>query len=202
MAPVRHRWSINDVIGGIRNTVMPSDCSPAGSPLYVLNIVHNRIRVLRYPPYLEAVSPIRNLRTRHVFKNKKRAKTVQLLQTGEQKQVGEIGMRLKTTFKTAHHVDTKSSCLLIEHERIACLLCPIQFISTRHFNIKLHFNKVHIKNYGMHKLSGDDRRNVFENRKQSAEDRVSGQYEDSQRRHAGCLESSFSVLITAKTTFQ
>ncbi|KAJ4444214.1 hypothetical protein ANN_06005 [Periplaneta americana] len=29
MAPVRHRWSINDVIGGIRNTVMPSDCSPA-----------------------------------------------------------------------------------------------------------------------------------------------------------------------------
>ncbi|KAJ4431679.1 hypothetical protein ANN_20280 [Periplaneta americana] len=29
MAPVRHRWSINDVIGGIRNTVMPSGCSPA-----------------------------------------------------------------------------------------------------------------------------------------------------------------------------
>ncbi|KAJ4428852.1 hypothetical protein ANN_25845 [Periplaneta americana] len=29
MAPVRHRWSINDFIGGIRNTVMPSDCSPA-----------------------------------------------------------------------------------------------------------------------------------------------------------------------------
>ncbi|KAJ4433477.1 hypothetical protein ANN_15780 [Periplaneta americana] len=28
MAPVRHRWSINDVIGGIRNTVMLSDCSP------------------------------------------------------------------------------------------------------------------------------------------------------------------------------
>ncbi|KAJ4433248.1 hypothetical protein ANN_15507 [Periplaneta americana] len=28
MAPVRHRWSINDVIGGIRNTVVPSDCSP------------------------------------------------------------------------------------------------------------------------------------------------------------------------------
>ncbi|XP_069699556.1 uncharacterized protein [Periplaneta americana] len=28
MAPVRHRWSINDVIGGIRNTVMPSVCSP------------------------------------------------------------------------------------------------------------------------------------------------------------------------------
>ncbi|KAJ4448436.1 hypothetical protein ANN_10452 [Periplaneta americana] len=28
MAPVRHRWSINDVIGGIRYTVMPSDCSP------------------------------------------------------------------------------------------------------------------------------------------------------------------------------
>ncbi|KAJ4441788.1 hypothetical protein ANN_11646 [Periplaneta americana] len=28
IAPVRHRWSINDVIGGIRNTVMPSDCSP------------------------------------------------------------------------------------------------------------------------------------------------------------------------------
>ncbi|KAJ4434019.1 hypothetical protein ANN_16338 [Periplaneta americana] len=27
MAPVRHRWSINDVIGGIRNTVMSSDCS-------------------------------------------------------------------------------------------------------------------------------------------------------------------------------
>ncbi|KAJ4450351.1 hypothetical protein ANN_01772 [Periplaneta americana] len=33
MAPVQHRWSINDVIGGIRNTVMPSDCSP--------NIVRN-----------------------------------------------------------------------------------------------------------------------------------------------------------------
>ncbi|KAJ4427688.1 hypothetical protein ANN_25337 [Periplaneta americana] len=28
MAPVRHRWSINDVNGGIRNTVMPSNCSP------------------------------------------------------------------------------------------------------------------------------------------------------------------------------
>ncbi|KAJ4428387.1 hypothetical protein ANN_24407 [Periplaneta americana] len=28
MTPVRHRWSINDVIGGIRNTVMSSDCSP------------------------------------------------------------------------------------------------------------------------------------------------------------------------------
>ncbi|KAJ4432937.1 hypothetical protein ANN_15194 [Periplaneta americana] len=27
MAPVRHRWSISDVIGEIRNTVMPSDCS-------------------------------------------------------------------------------------------------------------------------------------------------------------------------------
>ncbi|KAJ4448321.1 hypothetical protein ANN_10336 [Periplaneta americana] len=29
MALVRHRWSINDVIGGIRNTVMPSDCLPS-----------------------------------------------------------------------------------------------------------------------------------------------------------------------------
>ncbi|KAJ4452191.1 hypothetical protein ANN_03709 [Periplaneta americana] len=38
-------------------------------------------------------------------------------------------------------------------ERIAYLLCPIQFISTRHFNIKPHFNKAHIKTYGMHKLS-------------------------------------------------
>ncbi|KAJ4441163.1 hypothetical protein ANN_11014 [Periplaneta americana] len=28
MAPVRRRWSINDVIDGIRNTVMPSNCSP------------------------------------------------------------------------------------------------------------------------------------------------------------------------------
>ncbi|KAJ4443567.1 hypothetical protein ANN_05240 [Periplaneta americana] len=27
MAPVRHRWSISDVIVGIRNTVIPSDCS-------------------------------------------------------------------------------------------------------------------------------------------------------------------------------
>ncbi|KAJ4448598.1 hypothetical protein ANN_10617 [Periplaneta americana] len=27
MAPVRHRWSISDSIGEIRNTVMPSDCS-------------------------------------------------------------------------------------------------------------------------------------------------------------------------------
>ncbi|KAJ4446934.1 hypothetical protein ANN_13636 [Periplaneta americana] len=27
MAPVRHRWSISDVIVEIRNTVMPSDCS-------------------------------------------------------------------------------------------------------------------------------------------------------------------------------
>ncbi|KAJ4435899.1 hypothetical protein ANN_18519 [Periplaneta americana] len=40
MAPVRHRWSINDVIGGIRNTVMPSDCSPSdltilGSPVFL-----------------------------------------------------------------------------------------------------------------------------------------------------------------------
>ncbi|KAJ4444521.1 hypothetical protein ANN_06315 [Periplaneta americana] len=34
-------------------------------------------------------------------------------------------------------------------ERIACLLCHIQFISTRHFNIKRHFNKDHIKNYGI-----------------------------------------------------
>ncbi|KAJ4427521.1 hypothetical protein ANN_25169 [Periplaneta americana] len=33
MAPVRHRWSINDVIGGIRNTVMPSDCSPPRNDL-------------------------------------------------------------------------------------------------------------------------------------------------------------------------
>ncbi|KAJ4450339.1 hypothetical protein ANN_01759 [Periplaneta americana] len=32
MAPVRHRWSINDVIGGIQNTVMPSDCSPVEAP--------------------------------------------------------------------------------------------------------------------------------------------------------------------------
>ncbi|KAJ4447147.1 hypothetical protein ANN_09148 [Periplaneta americana] len=32
MAPVRHRWSISDVIGGIRNTVMPSDCSPRPVP--------------------------------------------------------------------------------------------------------------------------------------------------------------------------
>ncbi|KAJ4449083.1 hypothetical protein ANN_00478 [Periplaneta americana] len=27
MAPVRHLWSISEAIGGIRNTVMPSDCS-------------------------------------------------------------------------------------------------------------------------------------------------------------------------------
>ncbi|KAJ4442819.1 hypothetical protein ANN_04412 [Periplaneta americana] len=27
MEPVRHRWSISDVIVEIRNTVMPSDCS-------------------------------------------------------------------------------------------------------------------------------------------------------------------------------
>ncbi|KAJ4427844.1 hypothetical protein ANN_25623 [Periplaneta americana] len=33
MAPVRHRWSINDVIDGIRNTVMPSDCSPVSIEL-------------------------------------------------------------------------------------------------------------------------------------------------------------------------
>ncbi|KAJ4433343.1 hypothetical protein ANN_15602 [Periplaneta americana] len=33
MAPVRYRWSINDVIGGVRNTVMPSDCSPQGDAL-------------------------------------------------------------------------------------------------------------------------------------------------------------------------
>ncbi|KAJ4446830.1 hypothetical protein ANN_13528 [Periplaneta americana] len=49
MAPVRHRWSINDVIGGIRNTVMPSDCSPhyccedatamVLNPAYVINIL-------------------------------------------------------------------------------------------------------------------------------------------------------------------
>ncbi|KAJ4433832.1 hypothetical protein ANN_16144 [Periplaneta americana] len=35
MAPVRHRWSINDVIGGIRNTVMSSDCSPLFSTFCV-----------------------------------------------------------------------------------------------------------------------------------------------------------------------
>ncbi|KAJ4429193.1 hypothetical protein ANN_26196 [Periplaneta americana] len=40
-----------------------------------------------------------------------------------------------------------------EDERIAYLLCPIQFISTRHFNIKRHFNKAHIKNNGIDKLS-------------------------------------------------
>ncbi|KAJ4445273.1 hypothetical protein ANN_07074 [Periplaneta americana] len=28
MAPVRHRWSISGSIGEIRNTVIPSDCSP------------------------------------------------------------------------------------------------------------------------------------------------------------------------------
>ncbi|KAJ4428765.1 hypothetical protein ANN_25758 [Periplaneta americana] len=39
---------------------------------------------------------------------------------------------------------------VVEDEIIASLLCAIQFISTRHFNIKPHFNKVHIKNYGMH----------------------------------------------------
>ncbi|KAJ4430214.1 hypothetical protein ANN_22425 [Periplaneta americana] len=53
-----------------------------------------------------------------------------------------------------------------EDERIACLLCLIQFISTRHFNIKRHFNKAHIKNYGMRRLSGDDRRKVFQYLKQ------------------------------------
>ncbi|KAJ4448594.1 hypothetical protein ANN_10613 [Periplaneta americana] len=40
MAPVRHRWSINDVIGEIRNTVMPSDCSPIGTSLYETDIQH------------------------------------------------------------------------------------------------------------------------------------------------------------------
>ncbi|KAJ4426991.1 hypothetical protein ANN_26790 [Periplaneta americana] len=42
---------------------------------------------------------------------------------------------------------------VVQDERIGCLLCPIQFMSTRHFNIKPHFNKALIKNYGMHKLS-------------------------------------------------
>ncbi|KAJ4444691.1 hypothetical protein ANN_06488 [Periplaneta americana] len=47
MAPVRHRWSINDVIGGIRNTVMPSDCSP----------VRFGIRSL-LPPYSPELNPL------------------------------------------------------------------------------------------------------------------------------------------------
>ncbi|KAJ4434024.1 hypothetical protein ANN_16343 [Periplaneta americana] len=33
MAPVRHRWSISDSIGEIRNTVMPSDCSAISHPV-------------------------------------------------------------------------------------------------------------------------------------------------------------------------
>ncbi|KAJ4438917.1 hypothetical protein ANN_14871 [Periplaneta americana] len=42
MAPVRHRWSINDVIGGIRNTVIPSDCSPHdGAPPQFNEDFHN-----------------------------------------------------------------------------------------------------------------------------------------------------------------
>ncbi|KAJ4452001.1 hypothetical protein ANN_03487 [Periplaneta americana] len=48
MAPVRHRWSINDVIGGIRNTVMPSDCSPELDPLTLLPHVSGSI-----PDYLK-----------------------------------------------------------------------------------------------------------------------------------------------------
>ncbi|KAJ4432038.1 hypothetical protein ANN_20652 [Periplaneta americana] len=38
MAPVRHRWSINDVIGGIRNTVMPSDCSQNTPVLWMIMV--------------------------------------------------------------------------------------------------------------------------------------------------------------------
>ncbi|KAJ4435067.1 hypothetical protein ANN_23641 [Periplaneta americana] len=43
-----------------------------------------------------------------------------------------------------------------EDERIVCLLCSIQFICTRHFNIKRRLNKAHIKNCGIDKLSGSN----------------------------------------------
>ncbi|KAJ4445668.1 hypothetical protein ANN_12352 [Periplaneta americana] len=43
MAPVRHRWSINDVIGGIRNIVMPSDCSQINYIIIIIIVIINLI---------------------------------------------------------------------------------------------------------------------------------------------------------------
>ncbi|KAJ4439772.1 hypothetical protein ANN_07900 [Periplaneta americana] len=58
MARVRHRWSINDVIGGIRNTVMPSDCSP----------VRFGIRSLTSPvKHMECTEPKRYVATKQYF---------------------------------------------------------------------------------------------------------------------------------------
>ncbi|KAJ4426354.1 hypothetical protein ANN_27168 [Periplaneta americana] len=50
IAPVRHRWSINDVIGGIRNTVMPSDCSPV---VVITEDVQNVHLLLEYRPHID-----------------------------------------------------------------------------------------------------------------------------------------------------
>ncbi|KAJ4444683.1 hypothetical protein ANN_06480 [Periplaneta americana] len=42
MTPVRHGWSISDSIGGIRNTVMPSDCSALRFGIRSLRSRYNR----------------------------------------------------------------------------------------------------------------------------------------------------------------
>ncbi|KAJ4433200.1 hypothetical protein ANN_15457 [Periplaneta americana] len=65
MAPVRHRWSINDVIGGIRNTLMPSDCTPFSQTLKAqfLNLHTGQEitklgqTVLPHPPHSSDLAP-------------------------------------------------------------------------------------------------------------------------------------------------
>ncbi|KAJ4451613.1 hypothetical protein ANN_03082 [Periplaneta americana] len=61
MAPVRHRWSINDVIGGIRNTVMPSDCSPNHffSCIRYLSFIR-KPENYRYTGFLQKTFPVSN----------------------------------------------------------------------------------------------------------------------------------------------
>ncbi|KAJ4452082.1 hypothetical protein ANN_03598 [Periplaneta americana] len=85
MAPVRHRWSINDVIGGIRNTDV----------MLLKEQLPNLIGAYRVPlaqfNHLDFIWG-KDAKTL-LYDSVKRAKTIQLLQRGEQKQVGEIGMR-------------------------------------------------------------------------------------------------------------
>ncbi|KAJ4428699.1 hypothetical protein ANN_25692 [Periplaneta americana] len=61
MEPVRHRWSIHDVIGGIRNTVMPSDCSALRFGMRATKVVILRKKgqvLLKADQHVQALSHI------------------------------------------------------------------------------------------------------------------------------------------------
>ncbi|KAJ4443710.1 hypothetical protein ANN_05385 [Periplaneta americana] len=110
MAPVRHRWSINDVIGGIRNTVMPSDCSPVRFGIRCMGFIalHNPFPSPGFQPAIlgpngQRGNPVRHLSLIALLKLQQ-PRTLQTSLSGHTSRGSQIESRLVTAYRHLHVV--------------------------------------------------------------------------------------------------